>query len=91
MVAKVVGIKKVEFTNDNGEHILGTTVHYNGIDLEVEGVVAESVFVKLPFTVPEGLALGMDIHVDFNRKGKFKGMTAVNPATQAVKLNLNKG
>lgn len=71
MKCMLMGARDLEFKNDNGERVEGTSLY---LAYETEGVTGyevSKVFIS-PEKKPENLLdyVGSDIGVDFNQKGK---------------------
>jgi len=88
MLVRLTGYKRLDFIDDKGNPVKGTQLFANFAEDEVEGFAADKFFIKQSIALPNPLTPGTDYDIEFNRKGK---VISVNPATQAVKLNLNKG
>lgn len=71
MQAKLVGIQRVNFTNNNGETISGTNIFCAFKDENVEGLRTEKFFLRLEITLPD-CKLNDTIEISFNMKGKVE-------------------
>lgn len=74
MIAKLVGIQPVNFTNGNGETIKGTNIYTAFKDENVEGLRTEKFFLKPEIKIPN-VAINTDITLSFNMKGKVESIT----------------
>ena len=80
MLVKVVGIQRLDFKNKDGEAVKGTNIFYNGFDPNVEGFVAEKVFIPMSIALPPSVVVGSELNVEFNRKGKLAAVSAPTSA-----------
>lgn len=71
MLAKLVGFQTVDFTNNNGERVSGTTIFCAFNDEKVEGLRTEKFFLKEGIKLPE-CKLNDMIDISFNMKGKVE-------------------
>lgn len=71
MVAKLLGIQIINFTNSKGETINGTNVFCAFKDENVEGLRTEKFFLKDEIKLPE-CKLNDTIDISFNMKGKVE-------------------
>jgi uncharacterized protein YuzE len=75
MLVPVIGFSRVDFVNDQKEHIAGTTVYYTSKDPRVEGMKAEKAFIPQTLSSLEGLKPNDTINIDYNQKGKVIGVS----------------
>lgn len=71
MNVKVLGVQRVNFTNNAGEVINGTKLFCAFKDENVEGLRTESFFVKPEITIPE-YKINDTVELSFNMKGKIE-------------------
>lgn len=71
MQVKLVGVQRVDFTNNAGEVINGTKLFCAFKDENVEGLRTESFFVKPEIKIPE-CKINDAIELSFNMKGKIE-------------------
>ena len=71
MVAKVLGIQPVNFTNNRNETITGTNIFCTFKDENVECLRTEKFFLKNGIELPE-CKLNDTIDISFNMKGKVE-------------------
>lgn len=70
MIAKVIGIQKIDYTSRNGNQVVGTKLHCAYLMDVVEGYAVEAVFTKKP--LPQGLKLDSTINVYYNKYGSVE-------------------
>lgn len=71
MQVKLVGLQRVNFTNNAGEVIKGTKLFCAFRDENVEGLRTESFFIKPEIKIPE-CKINDAIELSFNMKGKIE-------------------
>ena len=71
MKAKFLGSKGVDFINNAGQAIKGTTMYYAFKDESVSGLCADKAFLKPSIGLPEGIKSGDEIEVTFDNRGKI--------------------
>lgn len=71
MLAKFLGLAKVNFTNPNGEMIKGNTIYCAFKDENVEGLKTERFFLKEGIEFPE-CKINDNIELVFNMRGKVE-------------------
>lgn len=71
MQVKLIGVQRVNFTNNAGEVINGTKLFCAFKDENVEGLRTESFFVKPEIKIPE-CKINDAIELLFNMKGKIE-------------------
>ena len=71
MQVKLVGVQPVNFTNNNGETIIGTNIFCAFKDENIEGLRTEKFFLKDGITLPE-CKLNDTINLSFDRRGKVE-------------------
>lgn len=70
MEAKLVGIQRVRFTNNNGELINGNNIYILFKDENVDGFKTEKLFLKEGIELPKDTKLNDTLEISFNMKGK---------------------
>lgn len=78
MEAQLVGVRKVSFKNDAGETIKGLTLYVNRTDENVEGYIAEKVFVRDTIALPKDIKLSDKIEISCNTRGKIEKIFKLN-------------
>lgn len=73
MQVKLVGVQRVNFTNNNGETINGINIFCAFKDENVEGLRTEKFFIKPEIKLPE-LKLNESLNLSFNMKGKVEAI-----------------
>ena len=75
---RVLGIQVVDFIANNGDRVAGTKIHYACKDENVDGMAAETVFIRKdsPIAIPAGIVPGGNAIMNFNRKGKLTELQA---------------
>ena len=76
MPVKIMGLQDVNFVNDAGEKVAGTTIHYCYKDDNVNGMAVDKVFVRVDSSIkiPKGIAPNATATMVFNRKGKLASL-----------------
>ena len=74
MLVRLLGIKPIEFTNDNGERISGNTIFCAFKDETVDGLRTEKWFLKEAVKLPE-CKINDNLEISFNMKGKVEMVT----------------
>lgn len=72
MKAKLLGVQKVGFTNNNGEVISGTNIFVAFPDESVEGVRTEKYWIKDGINLPKDIKLNEMLEISFDRKAKVE-------------------
>lgn len=72
MEAKLVGIQRVRFTNNNGELINGNNIFIAFKDENVDGFKTEKLFLKEGIELPKDTKLNDTLEISFNMKGKVE-------------------
>lgn len=72
MVAQLVGVQRVNFTNAVGEAIRGTNLFCAYSDENVEVLRIDKFFLKEAITLPKDIKLNDKIEIVFNRKGRVE-------------------
>lgn len=80
----LLGSKKLNFTNNQGESVKGTQVFVSFEEEGVEGQRTDTLFFRDGFELPN-FKPGMTIDVVFNRKGKPVQVVATS-ASQRINL-----
>lgn len=71
MQVSLVGVQRVNFTNNVGEVIKGTKLYCAFADGNVDGLRTEAFFVKPEVKIPE-CKINDTIELSFNMKGKIE-------------------
>ena len=72
MKAKLLGLKKVDFINNNGEAITGMNLYVAFPEENVEGLCAEKIWLKAGINLPKDVKVNDMINISFDRKGKVE-------------------
>ena len=73
MLAKLLGIKKINFKNENtGEQISGTSLYIAFSDENTIGTKCDKVFVRDEKLIPKTLKPNDTLNLGFNYKGKIE-------------------
>jgi hypothetical protein len=78
MQAQLVGVQRIDFTNNNGEKINGTNLFVAFVDENVEGLRTEKFFLKEGIALPKDTKLNDKIELSFNHKGKIEMINKAN-------------
>lgn len=78
MQVQLVGIQKINFTNNNGQEIKGVNLHVVFASENVEGLQVERFFLKDGINLPKDTKLNDTINICFNHKGKIEEVSKVN-------------
>lgn len=77
MQAKLLGFMGVDFTNKDGEQIVGMNIFVAFNDENVHGLRAEKFFLKEGISLPEQVKVNDTLEISFNYKGKIESITIV--------------
>ena len=77
MQAKLLGFMGVDFTNKDGEQIVGMNIFVAFKDENVHGLRAEKFFLKEGISLPEQVKVNDTLEISFNYKGKIESITIV--------------
>ena len=77
MQAKLLGFMGVDFTNKDGEQIVGMNIFVAFKDDNVHGLRAEKFFLKEGISLPEQVKVNDTLEISFNYKGKIESITIV--------------
>lgn len=74
MKVQLVGVQKINFTNNNGEVINGQTLYitYSESNENLLGVRTDKIFVKPDISIPKEIKIGDFIDLGFTNKGKLE-------------------
>lgn len=78
MQAKLLGVMKVNFTNNQNESVQGTNLFVAFQDENVEGLRAEKFFLKDNIALPKNTKINDVIDIVFNFKGKIEKIEQLN-------------
>lgn len=78
MQAKLLGVMKVNFTNNQNELVQGTNLFVAFQDENVEGLRCEKFFLKDNITLPKNTKINDVINIVFNFKGKIEKIEQLN-------------
>lgn len=78
MKAKLLGVQKVNFTNNNNEVISGTNIFVAFPDEAVEGVRTEKYWLKEGINLPKDTKLNDMLDISFDRKAKVEMIFKAN-------------
>jgi hypothetical protein len=77
MQAKLLGFMGVDFTNKDGEQIVGMNIFAAFKDENVHGLRTEKFFLKEDISLPEQVKINDTLEISFNYKGKIESITKV--------------
>lgn len=77
MQAKLLGFMGVDFTNKDGEQIVGMNIFVAFKDENIHGLRAEKFFLKEGISLPEQVKVNDTLEISFNYKGKIESITIV--------------
>lgn len=77
MQARLLGVMKVNFTNNQNESVQGTNLFVAFQDENVEGLRAEKFFLKDNIALPKETKINDVIDIVFNFKGKIEAINKV--------------
>lgn len=72
MKVKLVGVQKINFTNNGGEEISGTNIYCLFEDENVQGARADKFFLKNGLALPAGTQINDLLDLSFNMRGKIE-------------------
>ena len=72
MKTRILGLQKINFTNKDGEAILGNNIFVAFVDENVDGVRTEKFFLKDGIVIPKEIKPNDDILLSFNHKGRVE-------------------
>lgn len=78
MKVNLIGLKVVQFKDDNGREVNGTNLYCTFADENVTGLRAEKFFVKSEVTLPKELKQNDVLDIQFNMKGKVEAISKAN-------------
>lgn len=78
MTVKLLGVKHIHFTNNNGEEINGTNIYCAFKDENVEGLRTEKFFLKEGITLPKDIKQNDTVELEFNMNGKVEKVLKAN-------------
>lgn len=80
MKVTVLGIQKVDYVSKKtGEPVLGTTLHCEFTDAQVEGKAVNTFYFSDRLNLPDlkNVKLGSVVDLEFNYRGYVQGLTLV--------------
>lgn len=77
MQAKLLGVMKVSFTNNQNEAVQGTNIFVAFQDENVEGLRAEKFFLKDSIALPKETKINDVVDIVFNFKGKIESINKI--------------
>lgn len=75
MLGRLLGVQKIDFTNQNGQVINGINLYVSFPDENVEGLKCGKFFIKDNIALPKNIKLNDKIDISFNYKGKIESVT----------------
>ncbi len=78
MIAQLIGLQNINFTNQNGETINGTNMFVAFVDENVDGLRCDKFFLKENIALPKDIKLNDKINISFNHKGKVEEVSKAN-------------
>lgn len=80
MKAKVLGIQKIDYVSKRtGEPVVGTTLHCEYSDAQVEGKAVSAIYLSDRLNLPDlpHVVLGSTVDIEYNSRGYVQGLTLV--------------
>lgn len=77
MQAKLLGVMKVNFTNNQNESVQGTNLFVAFQDENIEGLRTEKFFLKDSIALPKDTKINDVIDIVFNFKGKIEAINKI--------------
>ena len=77
MQAKLLGFMGVDFTNKDGEQIVGMNIFAAFKDENVHGLRTEKFFLKEGISLPEQVKINDTLEISFKKKKKIESITKV--------------
>ena len=77
MVGTAIGIQPINFTNREGQQIVGTNLFVGYADENVRGLRAEKFFIRETIDLPKDIKPNDKLNLSFNSKGKVEEVTKV--------------
>ena len=74
---KILGKRKLDFTADDGRHIVGTTIWYGMESDSVEGYQVEKAFISPDVMAYKEIPLNEPVEISFNFKGRIQSIDVV--------------
>ena len=77
---KLIGIKRDDYTNKNGYHVMGYKLHLSTPALRNDciGEITDTVFVSDPvFSTCDQVAVGDEISIAYNKYGKVSAVSVI--------------
>lgn len=74
MEAKLLGVAEINFSNTNGEKIVGTNIFVAFKDNNCTGLRTEKFFLKEEMSLPEGIKLNDMLDIAFDYRGKIESI-----------------
>lgn len=78
MIVNLIGIKKLDFTSDKGEHVVGTKLFVGFTKEGVEGLETDSFFLREGFNLPKDLKPNDKLNLIFDNRKKLESVAKVN-------------
>lgn len=72
MKVKLLGSMPINFRNNQGENISGTTIFVAFNDENVDGLRTEKFFLKENISLPENIKINDNLDIAFNHRGKIE-------------------
>ena len=77
MVAKLVGMRSVDFVAEDGRRVSGFSLYLGTRNENVIGLQVDRVFVSADKVDAKVLKVDAEINVDFNSKGRVVAVSAI--------------
>ena len=81
MQIQIVGVQHLDFTNDDGDRVIGTNLHVNLPDPSVDGLKARKIFIAKDFPMPPDIKPNEVVDIDFNDRGKVVRIRKISGST----------
>lgn len=77
MKVTVIGSRKLDFIDQNGNHIVGTQAFVSYPSPDFEGVQVDKIFLQSKMTPAGGVRVGAEYQADYNARGKLMSFMPV--------------
>ena len=75
MKVQLLGVKNVNFTNNNGEMVSGKNIYVAYPDENVQGLCSEKLWLRDGMNLPKDTKANDMLDLSFNSKGKIESIT----------------
>ena len=74
MLAKLHGVRPLDFTAQDGKQVRGTQLFISFEEQGVTGHATDKLFVRQDIELPKKMQVGKDLDIYFDRKGKVEAV-----------------